>query len=96
MRTMVLKALAAAAVTAALFAPMPHAAAMTPARIAAAADMVNQVEKARMVRVCRNVWNGYRWVTRCRWVAVYSGPYYGPHGPYYYRGNHGYRGYRRW
>jgi len=86
MRTLMVKALAAAAITAAVLAPTPRAEAMAPARIAGAADMVGHVDKARMVRVCRRYWNGWTWVTRCRWVNVYYGPYYGPHGPYYYRG----------
>ncbi|MCK9919287.1 hypothetical protein MXD81_60170 [Microbacteriaceae bacterium K1510] len=91
MRTLLIKVLAAVAVTAACLTPVPRAEAMTPARIAAAADMINHVEKTRVVRVCRRYWNGWTWITRCHWVNVYSGPYYGAHGPYYYRGYH-YRG----
>ena len=93
MRTTMMNALGVAAVAAALLLPTPRAQALTPGSasgMAAAAGQIDSVEKARMVYVCRNYWNGYRWVRRCRYVAVYEGPYYGPTGPYYYRG------YRRW
>ncbi len=94
MRMTMLKALAAATVAAALLLPASQAQALTPAAssgIAAAADQIGSIEKTRLVQVCRTFWNGYRWVKRCRWVTVYSGPYQGPCGPYYYRGRY-YRG----
>jgi len=99
MRTTIITALAAAAVATALFLPTQRAEAITPARIAAAADAISHVEKTRAVWVCRRFWNGYRWVRRCRWVNVYyGGPYYyGPsYGPYYGYGPYYRRPWRRW
>ena len=93
MRSTMIKALVLGALAAALLLPANRAEAATipgVSGIALAAEQLDAVDKVRQVWVCRNYWNGYRWVRRCRWVTVYYGPYYGPQGPYYYRGGRRY------